>query len=122
MFYGHTYKENKMKSSLSQAAVMNVEKGEEIVGGPRRIFRRWGFTNFWQRKKMNGEIEWAHFIQRDNGLKERVMRGTVKTRGELDTVIEVANKNLSKLFGVTLQATDYDMYTLDGKKTSSIKQ
>jgi hypothetical protein len=33
MFYGHTYKENKMKSSLSQAAVMNVEKGEEIVGG-----------------------------------------------------------------------------------------
>jgi len=50
------------------------------------------------------------------------MRGTVKNRGELDTVIEVANKNLLKLFGVTLQATDYDMYTLDGKKASSIKQ
>ena len=111
-----------MKSSLSQAAVMNVEKGEEIVGGwATPHIPQVGLYKLLAKKKTNGEIEWAHFIQRDNGLKEMVMRGTVKNRGELDTVIEVANKNLSKLFGVTLQATDYDMYTLDGKKASEIK-
>jgi hypothetical protein len=107
---------------LKQQAIMNVEKGEEIVGGLHRISRRWDSTNFWQRKKANGIIERAHFIQRDNGLKERVLRGTARNCGEPDKVIEVANQNPLGLFGVTLQATDYDMYTLDGKKTSNIKQ
>ena len=87
-----------MKSNLSQMAVMNVDKGEEIVG------------------------EWAHFIQRDDGTKDRVMRGEVNSKDQLDEVIEIANRNLKKLFDVALQATDYDMYTLDGKKASNKKQ
>ena len=112
-----------MKPSLSQSAVMNVEKGEEIVGGwATPHIPQVGLYKLLAKRKADGIIEWAHFIQRDNGLKERVLRGTVKNREELDTVIEVANKNLLKLFGVTLQAANYDMYTLDGKKTSDIKQ
>ena len=104
-------------------AVMSVEKGEEIVGGwATPHIPQVGLYKLMAKKKMNGEIEWAHFIQRDNGSKERVMRGAVKNREELDTVIEAANKNLLKIFGVTLQAADYDMYTLDGKKASDIKQ
>ena len=112
-----------MKSSLSQQAVMNVEKGEEIVGGwATPHIPQVGLYKLLAKKKADGIIEWAHFIQRDNGLKERVMRGMAKNRDELDTVIEVANKNLLKLFGVTLEAADYDMYTVDGKKASNIKQ
>lgn len=102
---------------------MNVDKGEEIIGGwatPR--IPQVGLYKLLAKKKVDGVIEWAHFIQRDNGLKERVMRGTAKDRAELDTVIEIANRNLSKLFGVKLQTTEYDMYTLDGKKAPDKKQ
>ena len=50
------------------------------------------------------------------------MRGEVNSREQLDEVVEIANGNLKKLFGVVLQATDYNMYTLDGKKISDKKQ
>ncbi len=73
------------------------------------------------KKRKDGVIEWAHFIQRDNVLKERVMRGEMESREKLDEVIEIANMSLGKLFGVKLQAVDYDMYALDGKKTSNTK-
>ena len=111
-----------MKPSLSQMAVMNVNKGEEIVGGwaTARI-RQVGIYKLLAKKRKDGVIEWAHFIERDNGLKERVMRGEVNSREELNKVIAVANKNLSQLFGVTLQTVDYNMYTLDGKKASDTK-
>jgi hypothetical protein len=112
-----------MKPSLSQTAVMNVDKGEEIIGGwaaPR--IPQVGLYKLPAKKKPDETFEWAHFIQRDNGLKEKVMRGTVKDREELNTVIETENKNLSKIFGVKIQATDYDMITLDGKKASGKKQ
>jgi hypothetical protein len=100
-------------------AVMNVDEGEEIVG-------RWATAHIPQvgvykllaKKHKDGIIEWAHFIQRDNGAKERVMRGEVESREKLDEVIEIANKNLGRLFGVKLRAVGYDMYTLDGKKAS----
>jgi hypothetical protein len=111
-----------MKSHLSQMAVMNVNKGEEIVGGwATAHIPQVGIYKLLAKKRKDGVIEWAHFIQRDNGLKERVMRGEVNSRGELNKVISIANKNLSKLFGVTLQTVDYNMYTLDGKKASDTK-
>lgn len=111
-----------MKSKLSQTAVMNVDEGEEIVGGwvTGRIPQT-GIYKLLAKKRKDGVIEWAHFIQRDNGDKERVMRGEVKDRAQLDAVIEAANKYLGKLFGAQLQAAEYDMYTLDGKKASDSK-
>ncbi len=112
-----------MKPNLSQMAVLNINDGEEIVGGwATRHVPQTGIYKLLAKKRKDGVIEWAHFIQRDNGIKERVMRGEVENRAQLDEVIEIANKNLGRLFGVQLQAVDYDMYTLDGKKISDTKQ
>ncbi len=112
-----------MTKSLSQMAIMNVEKGEEIVGGwatPR--IPEVGSYKLLAKKRKNGVIEWAHFIQRDNGSKDRVMRGEAKNRAQLDEVIEIASRNLYKLFGVKLVAVDFDMYMLDGKDAPSAIQ
>jgi len=100
-------------------AVMNIEKGEEIVGGwATPHIPQVGMYKLLAKKKVDDTIEWAHFVQRDNGLKERVMRGTVKTSDELDIVRDTANNNLRRIFGVTMQAAEYDVSTLDGMKAS----
>ena len=51
------------------------------------------------KKKKNGEYEWAHFTERDNGNKEKVFRGEVKTEEELKLVLSIMNKNLKMIFG-----------------------
>jgi hypothetical protein len=103
-------------------AVMNVDKGEEIVGGwATAHIPQVGVYKLLAKKRMDGVIEWVHFIQRDTGIKEIVLRGEAVSRGQLDIVLEIADKNLGKLFGVSLQAVDYDMYMLDGKKASDTK-
>jgi hypothetical protein len=108
-----------MKSDLSKMAVMNVEKGEEIFGGwTTPHIPQVGVYKLLAKKKKDGTIEWAHFVQRDNGLKENVMRGTVKTPGELDIVRDIADNNLRRIFGVAMQAAGYDVSTPDGKKAS----
>lgn len=112
-----------MKSKLSQLAVMNVNEGEEIVGGwVTKHIAQIGIYKLLAKKRKDGVIEWAHFIQRDDGTKDRVMRGEINSREQLDEVVEIASRNLKKLFGVALQATDYDMRTLDGKKAPDKKQ
>lgn len=112
-----------MKSNPSQMAVMNVNKGEEIIGGWATMrISQIGIYKLLAKKRKDGVIEWAHFIQRDDGTKDRVMRGEVDSRDQLDEVVEIASRNLKKLFGVALQVTDYDMSTLDGKKASDKKQ
>jgi len=116
--------------SIAQMAVMNVDKGEEIVGGwATPHIPQVGIYKLLAKKKKNNTIEWAHFVQRDNGLKEKVFRGEVKNQSELDTVLEVTNKNLLKFFpgtarqgrcGVVIQPADYDVSTLDGKKPPTV--
>lgn len=111
-----------MKPNPSQAAVMNIEKGEELFGGwatPR--IPQVGIYKLLAKKKVDGTIEWAHFVQRDNGLKEKVMRGTVNTPAELAIVRDTVNNNLCRVFGVTMQAAAYNVRTLDGKKSSDTK-
>jgi len=111
-----------MKPSLFQMAVMNVDEGEEIVGGwATAHIPGTGIYKLLAKKRKDGVIEWAHFIQRDNGVKEVIFRGEAKSRQQLDELIEISNRNLKKLFGVALQAADYDVYTLDGKKASDTK-
>lgn len=108
-----------MKPDCSEVAVMNIEKGEEILGGwitPH--IPQVGIYKLLVKKKTDGTIEWAHFVQRDNGLKERIMRGTVKNSDELDIVRDAVNNNLRRIFGVAMQAADYDVKTLDGKTAS----
>lgn len=104
---------------ISRMAVMNVDVGEEIVGGwATPHIPQVGIYKLLAKKRRSGIIEWVHFIQRDNGAKEPVLHGEVESRERLDDVISIANRNLGRLFGVQLQAAEYDMYTLDGKKAS----
>ena len=112
-----------MKSkSLSQMAVMNVDEGEEIAGGWASPHNpQVGIYKLLAKKKRYGSFEWAHFVQRDNGLKEKVYRGQVQSREQLDEVLEIMNKNLHKFLGVTMRAADYNACSLDGKKASPTK-
>ena len=108
-----------MKSNPSQMAIMNIGKGEEILHGyvTARI-PQVGIYKLLVKKKVDGTIEWAHFVERDNGLKEKVIRGTVQSLDELNIVTDAINNNLRKVFGVTMQSAEYEVRTLDGKKVS----
>ena len=113
-----------MKSkSLRQMAVMNVDKGEQIVGGwASAHIPQVGVYKLLAKKRVDGLFEWAHFVQRDSGLKEKVYRGEVENLEKLDEVLEIMNGQLKRVFGITMKAADYDMYTLGGKDTASTKQ
>lgn len=100
-------------------AVMNIDKDEEILAGYVTAgIPQVGIYKLLVKKKVDGTIEWAHFVERDNGLKEKVMRGSVKTLAELDLVLAAINNNLRKVFGVTMKTAEYEVRTLDGKKVS----
>jgi hypothetical protein len=108
-----------MGSDLSRAAVLSIDKGEEIIGGwATSTIPQVGIYKLLAKKKADGTIEWAHFVQRDSGAKERVLRGDVKNHEEFTVVKEAINSNLQRIYGVTLEATGYDIRTLDGKKAT----
>jgi len=108
-----------MKSNPSLPAVMTLEKDEEILSGYATAdIPQVGIYKLLAKKKVDNTIEWAHFVERNNGLKEKVMRGTVKSFDELDIVIDAINNNLRKVFGVTMQPAEYEVRTLDGNKVS----
>lgn len=110
-------------NSLRQMAVMNVDKGEEIIGGwASAHIPQVGIYKLLAKKRTDGMIEWAHFVQRDNGLKEKVYRGEVESHEKLDEVLEIMNGQLKQVFGVTMKAAGYDTYSLSGKDTTSTKQ
>lgn len=105
---------------LRQMVVMNVEKGEEIVGGwTSAHIPQVGVYKLLAKKRVDGVIEWAHFVQRDSGLKDKVYRGEVESREKLDEVLEIMNGQLKRVFGVTMKAAEYDMYLPGGKDTTS---
>ena len=104
-----------MKPKLQ--AILEVHEGEEIFGGwVTDHIPQTGVYKLLAKKNKQGKIEWAHFIQRDNGEKKVLFRGTLDDEGQINTLLDAANKNLRALFGVTLQKADYDVYTLDGKQ------
>ncbi len=103
-------------------AVMSVDEGEEIVGGwASAHIPQVGIYKLLAKKRVDGVIEWAHFVQRDSGLKEKVYRGEVESREKLNEVLEIMNRQLQRVFGTSMKAADYDMSTLDGKKASKTK-
>lgn len=101
---------------------MKVNEGEEIVGAwVTPPIAGLGFYKLLAKKKKDGSCEWAHFIQRDNGNKEHILRGETKNEAELKTVLEMMNRQLRKLFGapIMLIPADADVYSLGGKSTPS---
>ncbi len=110
--------------SLRQIAIMNVDEGEEVLGGyvtPR--IPQIGIYKLLAKKKKDGTCEWAHFVQRDDGRKENVYRGTVENEARLADVVKALNSALNTAYGPTirLRPADSDMYTLDGKQVSGTK-
>jgi len=109
---------------MAAFAVLNIEKGEEIamavVSGPIPGTGRYKFL---AKKKRNGEYGWVHFAERDNGLKEKVYRGEVKTEKELKLVLEIMNKNLKKIFGELAEMKEGipEFRSLLGKKFDDTK-
>ena len=85
---------------MSQFAVTNINKGEEIVAAlVSGHIAGTGRYKFLAKKRSDKKIEWAHFVERDNGSKEKVYRGEVSSDDELKLVLEIMNKYLSKIFG-----------------------
>ena len=112
-----------MHGKLSQLAVMNVDEGEAIVGGwATPHIPEVGIYKLLIKKRKDGKFEWAHFVQRDNGVKERVMRGVTERQDQIESLIESVNRNLKRLFGVSMQAAQYSYYTLDGREIPATKQ
>ncbi len=102
---------------------MTIEKGEEIIGGwatPK--IPRIGSYKLLAKQRRDGANEWAHFVQRESGLKENVTRGEVKDRERLAEVLKIMNRNLHRIFGVNLVAIDYNVYTMDGKEPPALWQ
>lgn len=82
-------------------AVMHVEKGEVIVASLiSGHIEGTGRYKLLAKKKRDGVIEWAHFTERDTGLKENVYRGEVRSDEELRLVMEIMNRHLKKIFGL----------------------
>lgn len=89
---------------MSQFAVMNIEKGEEIISTlVSGHIEGTGRYKFLAKKRKDNKYEWAHFVERDNGLKEKVYRGEVNSETELKTVLDIMNRNLTKIFGPTAE-------------------
>jgi hypothetical protein len=108
-----------MKKDLSQSAVMTLNEGEELVAGrTTALIPQVGRYKLLAKKKADGSIEWAHFVEREDGRKEKVIRGTVPSADAFEIVIAAINSNLSKVFGVITQPADYDVRTLDGQVIS----
>ncbi len=103
---------------------MSLEEGEEIAGmWVTPHLEGIGIYKLIAKKKADGTCEWAHFVQRDNGIRENVIRGTLENAGRLAEVLQVFNNALHTAFGpgVSFQQAGADVYTLDGKPAPPIK-
>ncbi len=112
-----------IKKRSRQQAIMHIHKGEEIAGvWITPPIPETGFYKFMAKKKKDKTYEWAHFIQRDNGEKDRIMRGSTKNEEELELVLDIANRNLRNTFGahIALIPAETDVRSLDGKPVSSM--
>ncbi len=101
-------------------AILNIDEGEEIACACASAhIPQTGIYKFLAKKTKEGKYQWAHFVQRENGVKEKIYRGETETREQLDEVLAIMNRNLKKFFGTEMRPADYDVYSLDGKKASS---
>jgi hypothetical protein len=85
---------------MENFAVMNVDEGEEIAATLMNgEIPGTGHYKFLAKKRIDGKFEWAHFVQRVNGQKEKMYRGEAENEEQLKLVIEIMNRNLTRVFG-----------------------
>ena len=98
-----------------QQAMMKIDKGEEIA---KMLVSSYisgtGYYKLLSKQKADKTFEWVHFTERVNGNKENVYRGNTTTAAELETVIEIMNRNLLKIFGpaAEMKSGNHEVKTL----------
>jgi hypothetical protein len=100
-------------------AAMSLEADEELAGfWVTPPIPGTGIYKLIAKKKADGIYEWSHFIQRADGCRDVVLRGTVDTRQQLDLVVTTADRNLRKFFGPAfgLRPAEFTISSLDGKE------
>jgi hypothetical protein len=107
---------------VRQFAVMSIERGERIAGiwiAPE--IPEIGIYKLVAKQTLTGNCEWAHFVQRSDGRREKVYRGTVESPDQLEDVLTAVNSVLGRTFGkqVQLRPANADFFTIDGKKLDS---
>ena len=105
-----------------QFAVMSVGRGERIAGiwiAPE--IPEIGIYKLVAKQTPNGSCEWAHFVQRADGRREKVFRGSVESVDHLEDVLAAINSLLGRTFGdrIQLQPADASFYTADGRRLDS---
>jgi hypothetical protein len=103
---------------MSNGAIMNVEKGEEIaMMCISQAIPNHGYYKFLAKKKVDDTCEWVHFIERFDKRKENVYRGHVDKVDQLLTVLDIMNRNLVKTFGAIaeMKSGSFDIYSAFGK-------
>ena len=102
-----------------EIAVMNIEKGEEIIASlVSGHIPGTGYYKFLAKKTNDNIYVWAHFTERDNGFKEKVFKGEVKSLEELDLLVSIMNKTLKKVFGemAEMKQGKWEMRSITGHK------
>ncbi len=103
------------KSDLKSQAVMSVEKGESIEGmWATPQIPQIGVYKLAAKKRVDGVYEWVHFQHKRDGTRKVLFRGEVESKERLAVVLDLSNKQLVGLFGVTMSPADISMKTLDG--------
>ena len=102
--------------------MISVERGETIAGiWVAPPITGIGTYKLVAKQKSNGSCEWAHIVQRADGRRDKVYRGTVECPEHLEDVLTAINAALCRTFGpsVQLHPADADFFTLDGRKLDS---
>jgi len=108
-------------SDKNAQAVMNVSAGEKVAGlwaTPR--IADIGIYKLAVKKRLDGKFEWVHFQHRPDGTRRVLLRGELDSRDRLAAVLEVTNSTLSRVYGVIMQAAEFDTFTIDGRKDGGI--
>jgi len=83
---------------------MEIKEGESIAGAwVSNDVPEIGIYKLIAKEKRDGTCDWAHFVQRSSGLKEKVYRGTVDSSDQLLTVVEAINQALQTAYGPAVQ-------------------
>ncbi len=80
--------------------ILNIEKNEEIIYAlVSSYISGTGYYKLLAKQKVDKTFEWVHFKEKVGGEKQSVYRGNTATKEELDTVLEIMNRNLVNTFG-----------------------
>lgn len=98
-------------------ALLSVGKGEKIAGTwTTPTIPGIGFYKLLAKRCVDGTCEWVHFVQRPNGDKDKVYRGTVENEGRLADVLSALNSALRTAYGplIQLRPADAEISFVDG--------